>query len=125
MRKAAKFGLHWAVGLVSCWRHVNLSDGWCNVCRVLVNNIMMPSTNNMAVTVPDNMVVMIDVEARWRVIGRILVNDIMVLSTNDVAVAVSNNVIVVVDVVTRLVMTVLPERVACQKCRTCNYGQNV
>ena len=114
--------------MVPCWRHVNLSDGWCNVCRVLVNNSMMLSTNDMAVTVPNNMIVMIDVVARWRVIGRILVNDIMMLSTNDMAVAVPNDVIVVVDVITRLVnriVTVLPERVTCQKCRTSDYGQNV
>ena len=76
----------------------------------------MLSTDDVSVTVSHDVIVMIDVIARWRVIGRIVVNDIMMLSTNDMAVAISNNVIVVVDVVARLVnriVTVLPKCVAC------------
>ena len=128
MRKGAEFGLHRTVGLVSCWRNMNLCDGWCNVRRVLMNHVVMLSTDDVAVTVSNDMIVMIDVIIRRRVINRILVNDIMMLSTNDMAVAVPNDVIVVVDVITRLVnriVTVLPERVTCQKCRTSDYGQNV
>ena len=114
--------------MVSRWRRIDLSNGRCNVRRVLVDYIVMLSTDDVTMTVSNNVIVVVDVVTRWRMVGRILVNYIMVLPANNMAMTVSNDMIVVVDVVTRLVnriVTVLPESVACQKCRTCDDGQNV
>ncbi len=113
MRKASEGRSRGPVGLAPSWGYVNLRHGRCHVRWVLMNHIVMLSTNHVPVAVSNDMIVMINVVTWWSVISRILMNDVVMLSTDYMAVTVSDYVIMVVDVVARLMnRKVLPESVA-------------
>ena len=123
MRKATEGRFHGPVGLVPSWACVHLNHGTCHVRWVLVNHIVMLSTDDVTVTVVNDMIVMIDMVTWWRMVARISMNDVVMLSTDHMAVTVSDDVIVVIDMVARLMNPiVLPESVAAKKRCASDHG---